>query len=369
MRRCWLFLLPCLMVVNQGFAQCATGGALWLNGENNGQMSDTGLLGNAVFVEAVTTGTMVSGRPLYAVGSSVWKGLNYASLQVYRAYSSPGSNRTSFKLSQPLDSTFFHVRVDNIRGDLFNWESQNVRGYLNGVEVPADFKDPINGATVSGNTISGPASTTSAVQSAMRVFFQGPVDSIVVRQTSVSDWIIAELQVACNVVLPLQLEQWYARADGKQTELGWVDITGTSNRSYTVQYATDGIHFRDLVTVPAGSQSPYRYFHTDPAPGKAYYRLRLKSFNGEQVYSSVKIVRIAAVQPMLIYPNPVKGWLSLQLPNVKTTIHFISMDCAVVHKISGNKFLRVNTSTWNKGMYIAVMETAYERVTQKILVE
>lgn len=144
-----------LFIVNQGFAQCATGGAVWLNGQNDGQFRDTGVLGGYVFAEAVTSGTMVSGRPYYTQGSSVWKGLTYASLQVWPAYSSPGSNSTYFKLSQPLDSNIFHVRVDNIRGDLFNWESQNVRGYFNGVEVPADFKDPVNGATASGNTISG----------------------------------------------------------------------------------------------------------------------------------------------------------------------------------------------------------------------
>lgn len=182
-------------------AQCSSGGAAWLYTSNNGLMTNTGLLGGYVTVDATTVGTMTSGRPLYQTATSVWKGLNYASLQVWRAYSSPGSNYTSFTLDRPLDSTYFHVRVDNIRGDAFNWESQNVRGYRNGVEVAADFKDPVNGASVSNNTISGASNTTSTMQSAMRVFFHGPVDSIVVRQTSWSDWVIVELMVECNVLL------------------------------------------------------------------------------------------------------------------------------------------------------------------------
>jgi hypothetical protein len=239
MNRFLIALILSLFLVNQGFAQCATGGAVWLNGENDGVYSDTGLLGGHVLVEAVTSGTMSSGRPLYRVGSSSWKGFNYASLQVFRAYSSPGSNRTSFSLSQPLDSNFFHVRVDNIRGDFFNWESQNVRGYLNGVEVAADFKDPVNGATASGNTISGGGGTSSAVQSAMRVMFHGPVDSIVVRQTSVSDWIIAELQIQCNILLPVSLQEWFATRAGPGINLGWSIAGQQQIHSFTLEYSSN----------------------------------------------------------------------------------------------------------------------------------
>ena len=173
MKKIYIFSILVLFALNLARAQCSTGGAAWLNGLNNGIMRDTGLIAGSVMVYANTVGTMTGGRPLYGIGSSTWKGLTYAALVVTRAYSSPGSNYTSFKLQTPLDSNRIHLLVDNIRGDLFNWETQRVKGFNNGVPVAIDFKDPVNGAYITGgNTINGSSTTTSLVQSSMRDFFQ-----------------------------------------------------------------------------------------------------------------------------------------------------------------------------------------------------
>lgn len=368
--RCLLTALAfCLIIVNQGFAQCATGGAVWLNGQNDGQFRDTGVLGGYVFAEAVTSGTMASGRPIYTQGSSVWKGLPYASLQVWRAYSSPASNTTYFKLSQALDSNIFHVRVDNIRGDLFNWESQNVRGYLNGVEVPADFKDPVNGATASGNTISGGSTTNGTTQSSMRVFFHSPVDSIVVRQASWSDWIIAELQVQCNIVLPGLINRWSAARNGKDVDLQWTMLTETNIRNYIVQHATDGQHFKDIASIPSTNSKSYFFRHENTGDGTQYYRLLINANSGEKQWSSVKLVRALPAKSIRIYPNPATQHATLHLPSLETEIRIWNGEGRLVFSSQGKGQVSIDVSSWSKGIYMVRAENRHQIMLGRLVVQ
>jgi hypothetical protein len=368
--RCLLTALALsLIIVNQGFAQCATGGAVWLNGQNDGQFRDTGVLGGYVFAEAVTSGTMASGRPIYTQGSSVWKGLTYASLQVWRAYSSPASNTTYFKLSQALDSNIFHVRVDNIRGDLFNWESQNVRGYLNGVEVPADFKDPVNGATASGNTISGGSTTNGTTQSSMRVFFHTPVDSIVVRQASWSDWIIAELQVQCNVVLPGLINRWSAARNGNDVNLQWSILTETNIRNYVVQHSTDGLKFKDFAVLPNTASKHYSLTHKNIDAGAQYYRLLINFHSGTQQTSTVKLVRALPAQLIRMFPNPAHNKIMLHLPATETVVKIWDGQGQLVYSGQGKGEVSIDVSSWSKGIYMVRAENRNQMMLGRLVVQ
>ncbi|HEX5667152.1 MAG TPA: T9SS type A sorting domain-containing protein [Chitinophagaceae bacterium] len=369
-RICFIFLLA-LLVQARGLGQCSSGGAQWLNGENDGVMRDTGLIGGYVPVYAVTQGTMVSGRPLYRIGSSTWKGLNYASLQVWRAYSSPGTNRTYFKLDSPLDSTRIHMRVDNIRGDFPNYESQTVRGYLNGVQVAASFKDPVNGATNSGNTIYGGSSTSSSVQSSMRVFFHGPVDSIVVQQASLSDWIIAELMIECDILLPIDLVYWTAESRSSYVLLNWKTATQPRQTAqFVIERSLDGRTFSEVGSIAAHANIlSYSYEDHTPVEGKNYYRLRSVDKDGHAEYSSIVFAdRRKILKPVLsVYPNPASSQFII-FTGKKASVTIYSMDGRKIKTIPPFiGALQVNTSSWPRGGYLIRSENGSEIFTEKIL--
>jgi Secretion system C-terminal sorting domain len=373
MQRFCFILLLVLLVQLRGLGQCITGGAQWLNGENDGVMSDTGLIGGYVLVYAVTQGTMSNGRPLYRIGGSTWKGLNYASLQVWRAYSTPVSNRTYFKLDSPLDSNRIHIRADNIRGDFPNYESQSVRGYLNGVQVAASFKDPVNGATNSGNTINGGSSTSSSSQSSMRVFFHGPVDSIVVQQASLSDWIIAELMIECDILLPVDMVYWTAENRSSFVSLYWKTATPPRNtREFIIERSFDGLSFTQIGSVPAQSNM-LSYMHNDnhPAEGKNYYRLKTVDKDGKASYSSLVLAdRRRSHKPALsVYPNPATSHVIIHTAK-KATVVIFSADGRKVKTLP--PFIgstQVVTSSWPRGSYFIRSENESENFTQTILLK
>lgn len=188
------------------------------------------------------------------------------------------------------------------------------------MEVPTDFKDPVNGATVSGNTISGGSTTRGASQSSMRVFFHSPVDSIVVRQASWSDWIIAEQQMQCNTVLPALINRWSATRNGNDVDLHWSMLTETNIRNFIVQHATDGLHFKDIEVVPVATSKNYFYMHENAGEGKQYYRLLINFNSGEKQWSAVKLVSALPAKSIRIYPNPATQNTTLHLPSSDTEI-------------------------------------------------
>lgn len=198
-----LTLLLLLLSAKTSYSQCA-GGAYWVNGPNaGGSLRDTGVifLIDTVYVHTSppTFGSFAAGRPLYGSNTVNWNGADYQSIRLARG----GGNGavTSFKLKIAADSFQIHLVVSDVRGDFFNWETQRIMGYLNGVKVPATFKDLTIGASQSGDDLIGGSGTTSTVQSRARIFFHGPVDSISVRSVSQSDFVVMDLMARCDVIL------------------------------------------------------------------------------------------------------------------------------------------------------------------------
>ncbi len=352
------------------FGQCATSNALWLNGENDGLMKDTGLIGGSVMVYASTTGTMSSGRPLYRTTSSTWKGLSYGGLQIWRAYSSIGSNFSYYKLDTPLDSNFIHIRVDNIRGDFPNLESQSVRGFLNGSAVAASFKDPVNGATNSGNTILGGSSTSTTVQSAMRVFFHSAVDSIVIQQTSFSDWIIAELMIECNFLLPATMGNFSAEKNEASVQLFWNTGNGSIPKYFEVERSSNGAEFYTIKKLASVSNIVnYSSADDEPLNGKNFYRLKKLYEDGHVEYSRIVTIdwKSSGSVSFSIYPNPAASTLFVQVENNLTTLFAYGIDGRRLTILKpGLRQTQVDVSSWPRGEYLIRAEGPAGSATKKL---
>jgi hypothetical protein len=373
MSKFYLFIFLTCLVFHNAESQCSTGGAAWTAGTTNGVMTATGVIAGINMVSARTVGTMSSGRPLYQVSNSTWKGLNYSALEVWRAYSLPGANYTYFKLQIPMDSNSMHLRVDNIRGDLFNWENQRIKGFLNGVPVPIVFKDPVNGAFITGgNTINGASTTTSAVQSAMRAFFTSAVDSIVVQQVSSSDWIIAQLMVECNFILPISLSSFTAADMNNFVRLEWKNSIESDQLLFMeAEQSNDAKQWTMIRTIGSrGAGFPYTVDDTHPAEGVNFYRLKYIYADGRTLYTTIlRVNRKSGPFAVTIYPNPARDQVSVSFN--ADILHAVIYDSEgrkrkILSSRSGTQF--VNTSQWNPGIYFIVLEMKNgDILTRKIL--
>ncbi len=114
--------------------------------------------------------------------------------------------------------------------------------------------------------------------------------------------------------LPLAIdwESFTASAIQNNTLLQWTVSGDADPDHFEVQRSADGTNFTGVGTVKATTAPSYT-FEESPPPGIYYYRLQLVDRNGNDQYSAIRSVRIAAAQAIVqIRPNPVRGSL-LQL--------------------------------------------------------
>jgi len=314
-----------LLAVAPARSQCSTS-SYWVGAPVlSGTMNATGVVPGNDTVQVRHTGSYSAGRPIWSTGSYTYNGKNFSSLQISRGSSFGSGNRTSFKLAVPLDSTHVHIRVWDIRGDLFNAESQRVQGWLNGVAVAATFTDPVNGAFISGgNVINGASTTTSTTQSAMRAHFNSAVDSITVTATNLSDFVVIELMVACDLLLPAPggLLKGQAVAEGNQL---WCTDTMPFNGTRTLQRSRDGRSWMDLHVFTPGET--LRFVDQAPEPGRDFYRLRIVGYDGWPSYSNqVSLGSSLSEARWAVFPNPCKEYLNLSGPDAPILVLCLAAD-------------------------------------------
>jgi hypothetical protein len=356
-----------LLTFGSARAQCS-GVNYWLNMPIAAGTKDAqGILLGTDSVTVHSQGSFASGRPGYNSNTSLYGGHTFGSLGLFRGSSFAVGTLTWFKLKTALDSNYVHIRVSDIRGDAFNAEPQRVQGFLNGVGVSATFTDPVNGAYItSGNVINGSPGTTSTVQSAMRALFNGPVDSIVVTATNLSDYVIIELEARCDIVLPAA--RWALKATAQQGA-NLLDWSGTppDALSLVVLRSRDGRTWAPVADLPGGDATlagPTRY-RDDPAPpGRSFYRLEWQGRDGRTSLTNI----VSADQPEAgaarrwkAGPNPFRDELNLYSDQPIRQMTCFRSDGSLqplssLSYVSGHTLL--HTSHWPAGTYFLVARYA-----------
>jgi hypothetical protein len=297
----------------------------------------------------------------------------------YRGASFAAGTYTYFKLQTPLDANYIHLRIRDIRGDGFNTEHQRVRGFLNGVSVPANFVDPQNGAFITGgNIINGASTTTSLIQSSMRAFFTGPVDSIVIISTALSDYVVIDLFARCDIILPFQLLDFSGQRINQFISLAWKTQTEERVLAYDIERSPDGKKWKNIGKVAAEPSNVFekKYIFTDKAPmdGKNYYRLTSKESDGKTQHSKVLIILFQRNKSssISVFPNPAGDQINISIEDQQTKIikaSIYTIEGKLINQFSTNAVsLIIDSKNWHKGFYLIQLTTSNGDITShKIL--
>lgn len=106
--------------------------------------------------------------------------------------------------------------------------------------------------------------------------------------------------------------------------LSWATNKDFAADAFVVQRSYDGTNFKDVGTVKAAG-GQYQFADHGLAAGINYYRLKIIKQNKQPAYSSVAIINKVMNQEMRVYPNPVAGYFDLQLKNIETGNHQVSL--------------------------------------------
>jgi hypothetical protein len=122
-----------------------------------------------------------------------------------------------------------------------------------------------------------------------------------------------------GTVLPVQLISFSGERVNKKVALTFT-ATGDAGTLFTIQHATDGVHFNTIGTVKGkGNTTVNAYSFTDPRPaaGKNFYQLKLTDdHTGSTSYSGIVSVNIPEVESLPVaYPNPAHDHFTIRVDN------------------------------------------------------
>jgi hypothetical protein len=97
-----------------------------------------------------------------------------------------------------------------------------------------------------------------------------------------------------------------------QVKVEWANISETGVDKYFVEYSTDGRSFDVINNTTArknnSERTDYLWWHSTPANGVIYYRVKAVEFTGEVTYSHIVRLNLNRnYSDLTVYPNPVKG--------------------------------------------------------------
>lgn len=126
--------------------------------------------------------------------------------------------------------------------------------------------------------------------------------------------------------LPIELADFTATLEGRNTLLNWTTLSESNNDFFTVERSTDGLNFSSIGEVPGSgtTSAPTNYSYIDHSPvvGINFYRLKQTDFNGDFSYSpTVQVINDLSIHDVSIYPNPNDGSFEIELSNLGEGVH------------------------------------------------
>jgi hypothetical protein len=160
-----------------------------------------------------------------------------------------------------------------------------------------------------------------------------------------------------NVILPITFGNMSASAANCSVQLQWETLTESNTKDFTVEYSTDGVRYTILGSQPASGNSTqakhYSYTHATPAQGTLYYRIRQTDINGTSTYGRVLKVVNNCGKLFVVYPNPVKDRLTIQLGGTAVqTVNIFNANGQLMTHVKGSAGIyNVGVAHWAPGTY------------------
>ncbi|MEN0002647.1 MAG: alpha-amylase family glycosyl hydrolase [Bacteroidota bacterium] len=186
-----------------------------------------------------------------------------------------------------------------------------------------------------------------------------------------------------NIVLPVELLAFNAKADGNTVNLSWESAAEPDLAGYELQRSTDGKSFEkiDWVTARGSANSGDNYAYTDRLDrpkGVYYYRLKAIDDDGAFEYSPIQASSFTATPEKLsIFPNPAKESVTITFEDAaesSATLQVINstgeqLYAQAFSTIEGTNQLILETLAYPAGVYfIRIIAESGQSWTTRLVV-
>ncbi|MDF2381538.1 T9SS type A sorting domain-containing protein [Nostoc ellipsosporum NOK] len=186
--------------------------------------------------------------------------------------------------------------------------------------------------------------------------------------------------VSANVVLPVDLISFEARARRSDIQLNWATAQETNNRGFGIERSADGNNFVRIGWVDGHgtttARSNYQYTDTEVESGVLYYyRLRQTDLDNREKLSEIRTARIDQSNVLVsLRPNPASGkvYLTVSGSSLKADVRLVNSLGQVVRQwnglaTSGNR-TELDISGLASGLYHLEVRTGEQEHREKLLI-
>jgi hypothetical protein len=179
----------------------------------------------------------------------------------------------------------------------------------------------------------------------------------------------------CPGTLPVSLSSFTATSANCVVNLNWVAQLQSNFKNYEVQTSPDGLHFQSLAIIAGKNQGvdqKFSYQDINAKPGDNFYRLKMTDADGKIAYSKIVSLNSTCNRTIVLtYPNPVRGILTVNIPNSPngiTVARLYSGSGKLVY--SGtlqNGINSIDMSKYSGGLYLLNLKNSSESQDIKIV--
>lgn len=159
--------------------------------------------------------------------------------------------------------------------------------------------------------------------------------------------------------LPVRLGMFNAKFVENGVRLEWTTYAEENNAGFHIERSADAKRFEKIAFIEGkvNSTSENHYTATDPLPlaGISYYRLKQTDLDGTYSYSQVKSVNNINTKQLIVYPNPVRDMLTIDLKGNKVVgrLTILNVLGQIIHQtdVNGTEQNVIDVSALSPGMY------------------
>lgn len=171
--------------------------------------------------------------------------------------------------------------------------------------------------------------------------------------------------------LPVELLSFTGTPVINGNQLDWSTATETNNDYFDLERSTDGIEFVKITTIDGNGNSTstnnYKFLDSDPADGTNYYRLKQTDFNGEYFYSGIISIQNSNSATVLVYPNPSKDIVTIDITDNFESIKIYNMLGELVYENSSNE-TKFQFNPISNGIYVVKgLTTGGKEITTRFI--
>jgi hypothetical protein len=178
-----------------------------------------------------------------------------------------------------------------------------------------------------------------------------------------------------EMALPVELVDFKAERYLKEkAKIRWTTGSEVNSSHFEVEKSLDGIRFETIGTVKSAgttlNKQEYSLIDEVPSTGLNYYRLKQVDLDGQLDYSAIEVLSFSNNSKIIIYPNPAKDILNIEIDKLETVKSMVIHD-QIGRLVFGSNTIQstIDISELSDGIYYITIISNQVSFVERVIIK